>query len=548
MLLSGGFKRTTQADAMSDVRRGPASPSSTSTSASTLTSHQQTSPQLLKQLTSPPVVSTANFAAFVASGTTGGTSTPYILTPSASGRSSPSGSPSPARKKLKLDMDAAHADRDQSNRRSGLVGRRQVRLKSVTEAYKDNMAEWFFLQSDGNIVDLPTFRRKPSQLFLTFLSSQSAPDRVIDDVRSRVLGPAQPTPATTFSEPAPSSPATPKSVSSAAMAAALMARAAASGTPLIPSQRLHQQQQNQPPYSPRAVLLSPVRVGENLQTFSGLGPSTSGMMTPKRGSVFREQFCEKVKQEAWVIKRVNELTRSGVWSDKRLPKVCERPRVRTQWDVLLQEMRWLAVDFHQERQWKKAAAKMLAESAKAYVESLEQRRAKIREAKERRLRRVAGFVSEQVLTFWNDAAAEALVASVGKGVTFAESPGVSNHVDKSDPHSEENPSTKRLNCDVSDAETGGDIKKCDGLTDDELMDLKFRRSTFLNHLKSNFVSKSSELRLLADVDDADFNVDESEDDDDESTIAEQVIFKLSIAFMCSWLSGLIPTTLQVFES
>ena len=527
-MLSGVFKRTTPADAMSDVRRGPASPSSTS--ASTLTSHQQTSPQLLKQLTSPPVVTSANFAAYVASGPTGGTSTPYILTPSASGRSSPSGSPSPARKKLKLDMDAAHADRDHSNRRSSLVGRRQVRLKSVTDAYKDNMAEWFFLQSDGNIVDLPTFRRKPSQLFLTFLTSQSAPDRVIDDVRSRVLGPAQPTPATAVSEPAPSSPATPKSVSSAAMAAALMARAAASGTPLIPSQRLHQQQQNQPPYSPRAVLLSPVRVGENLQTFSSLGPSTSGMMTPRRGSVFREQFCEKVKQEAWVVKRVNELTRSGVWSDKRLPKVCERPRVRTQWDVLLQEMRWLAVDFHQERQWKKAAAKMLAESAKAYVDTLEQRRAKIREAKERRLRRVAGFVSEQVLTFWNDAAAEALVASVGKGVNFTESPRVPNHVDKSDPHSEENPSTKRLNCDVSDVETGGgDVKKCDSLTDDELMDLKFRRSTFLNHLKTNFVSNSSDLQLLADVDDADFNVDESEDDDDESTIAEQVTYVVAFS-------------------
>jgi len=312
------------------------------------------------------------------------------------------------------------------------------------------------------------------------------------------------------------------------MAAAMVARAAASGTPLVPARRLQLQPPPPPqqPYSPRAVLLSPVRVGENLQTFSGLGPSASGLTTPRRSSLFRDQISEKVKQEAWVIKRVNELSREGLWSEKRLPKVCERPRVRTQWDVLLQEMRWLAVDFYQERQWKKAAAKMLAESAKAYVEALEERRAKVREAKERRLRRVAGFVSEQVLTFWNDAAAEALVASVGKGVGVAESVNMSNHVDKSGTHSEENPSSKRLNC---DAEPSSDVKRCDGLKDEELISLNFKRNrtatTLINHLKSNFVTNSDDLQLLADVDvdvdDRDFDVDES-DDDDESTIAAQV--------------------------
>jgi E1A-binding protein p400 len=72
-------------------------------------------------------------------------------------------------------------------------------------------------------------------------------------------------------------------------------------------------------------------------------------MTPKRASLFRDQLAEKVRQEAWVVRRVGELTREGLWSEKRLPKVCERPRGRTQWDVLLQEMRWLAVDFHQVR-------------------------------------------------------------------------------------------------------------------------------------------------------------------------------------------------------
>lgn len=54
------------------------------------------------------------------------------------------------------------------------------------------------------------------------------------------------------------------------------------------------------------------------------------------------------------------LKKQGVWSLKRLPKVKEPTRIKTQWDYLLEEMQWLATDFHQEKKWKKAAAKKLA--------------------------------------------------------------------------------------------------------------------------------------------------------------------------------------------
>ena len=36
-----------------------------------------------------------------------------------------------------------------------------------------------------------------------------------------------------------------------------------------------------------------------------------------------------------MTKRVSDLTREGLWSEKRLPKVCERPRPRTHWDSVL---------------------------------------------------------------------------------------------------------------------------------------------------------------------------------------------------------------------
>ena len=513
-------------DRMSEVRRGgPSSPPGGSSS--TLTSHHHTSPQLLKQLTSPPV---ANFAALVTANS-GSPGTPYVLTPSVSGRSSPSVSPSPARKKLKLDVEAANDHH--GSRRKRLSDRRQARLQSVTNTYKDNMSEWFFLQSEGNIVDLHSFRRKPSQHFLTFLASHSAPIRVIDDVRARVLGPAMLTPIIPLAVEQPP-PQLPRSVTSAAIAAALMAKSASSGIPMIASPRLPNLQ---PPYSPRAALMSPVRIGDQLQTFSG--PSSSDPATPKRASVVRDQLVEKVKQEAWVIRRVNELTREGLWTEKRLPKVCERPRGRAQWDVLLQEMRWLAVDFYQERQWKKAAAKMLAESAKSYVESLEERRAKVRETKERKLRKVAGFVSEQVLSFWNEAAAEALVSSVDS-ISL-----LSNHV-SAETHSEENPSVStstllknscesaRQNWDSDhQEESNSELKSYCVANDNDgksrLTDLSYKRGRMLNHLKTNL---SNEIELLVDEDDKDFSCDVLESDDDvESTIADQVIYHLKIIFV-----------------
>jgi hypothetical protein len=39
-------------------------------------------------------------------------------------------------------------------------------------------------------------------------------------------------------------------------------------------------------------------------------------------------------------------------------KVAERPRAVTGWDQVLDEMRWMAADFHQERMWKRAVARL----------------------------------------------------------------------------------------------------------------------------------------------------------------------------------------------
>ena len=64
------------------------------------------------------------------------------------------------------------------------------------------------------------------------------------------------------------------------------------------------------------------------------------------------------------------------------------------------EMQWLSVDFHEEHQWKMAAAKMLAHSAKKYGEQQGERRAKKPAMLEKKHRRIAKFMADQVDLFW----------------------------------------------------------------------------------------------------------------------------------------------------
>ena len=198
----------------------------------------------------------------------------------------------------------------------------------------------------------------------------------------------------------------------------------------------------------------------------------------------------------------------------------------------------------QERQWKKAAAKMLAESAKAYVESWDERREKVREAQERHRRKVAGFVSGEVLSFWSDAASQAVSLTAASEIDDSLSALKVNHIMK---HSEENPlnneeplfSNKRVNnsgtsSDVRENSEQSDlISLCLGDNNSgSQRDLSLKRRRMLNNLKSTLCVSSSdiEIGLLDDANDnKDFSYDDvaqSQDYDDESTIEAQVIIEL----------------------
>jgi hypothetical protein len=63
-------------------------------------------------------------------------------------------------------------------------------------------------------------------------------------------------------------------------------------------------------------------------------------------------------------------------------------------------MQWLSVDFHEERQWKRSVAKILAYSAQKYVAELADRRARKEAAQQKRHRNISRFIATQIDTFW----------------------------------------------------------------------------------------------------------------------------------------------------
>ncbi len=309
--------------------------------------------------------------------------------------------------------------------------------------------------------DFASFRKKPPYRLLTFLKNRpGCPAQVMDEVKE-LVGPPSPSDTSETPSPAASASATggnttplpPIAVGAAAALAAASASAhstlaerLASPVAITPARSvflsnvsealssLARQTSSSPQQPSPAAMRADSLPGlgrvltaqhQQLQRFSSHlqqsprifgqqqqhpSPSPSlysdapwfGRNSERVSPKVREALADKMKAEAWVVRRVHELSKEGRWTPRRIPKVCERPRMRTHWDSLLQEMQWLSVDFYQERQWKVAAAKALAEEAKEFVERWGEVRRRRREAEERRKRRVAAFVAGEVRAFWDE--------------------------------------------------------------------------------------------------------------------------------------------------
>lgn len=120
------------------------------------------------------------------------------------------------------------------------------------------------------------------------------------------------------------------------------------------------------------------------------------------GASVADQFSVKVRQEVYVMQRISELQRDGMWTDRRLPKCQEPQRPKAHWDYLLEEMVWLASDFAQERKWKKAAAKKCSRMVQKYFADKALAAQRAEKAHELQLRRIAAAQAKEIKLFWSN--------------------------------------------------------------------------------------------------------------------------------------------------
>ncbi|XP_058840254.1 helicase domino [Topomyia yanbarensis] len=134
----------------------------------------------------------------------------------------------------------------------------------------------------------------------------------------------------------------------------------------------------------------------------GGGGGNSGGGGGGNGGNGQDQYTNKAKQEVYVMQRIQELQKEGLWSEKRLPKVQEPQRPKAHWDYLLEEMVWLAADFAQERKWKKAAAKKCARMIQKHFQDKAMAAQRAEKAQELQLKRIAAFVAKEIKIFWGN--------------------------------------------------------------------------------------------------------------------------------------------------
>ncbi|EKG14809.1 SANT domain DNA binding protein [Macrophomina phaseolina MS6] len=99
-----------------------------------------------------------------------------------------------------------------------------------------------------------------------------------------------------------------------------------------------------------------------------LDKATKTISTQSKYASIREQ------QDYKILKRIYTLQHANRWSLRQMEKSTEPPRQLTFQDSLLAQMKWMRTDFREERRWKMAAARNMAEWCAEWVSaSLEKR-------------------------------------------------------------------------------------------------------------------------------------------------------------------------------
>ena len=290
--------------------------------------------------------------------------TPSTTPSSSPRRPLPCTSSQPPAKRIKVEDKPS----DISELRKVIVDWKKAKLESVRDKYNEHLAELFFLERDGNMMDFQGWSRRPSREFLQHITQHKLEGDDTLEAKYTTPNPLHVTAGVQIKAESTSGSQSP----------------AKSGLSAIGR-------------------TSPVKPGKGLA-----GPGANGRQkTPSMSDSIQtvtqqDQMVEKARQEAYVMQRIASLRKDGLWSEKRLPKVQEPPRAKAHWDYLLEEMVWLSADFAQERKWKKAAAKKCARMVQKYFQDKALQVQKAEKEQEMRLRKVAAFIAKEIRTFWSN--------------------------------------------------------------------------------------------------------------------------------------------------
>ncbi|RXG53817.1 Helicase domino [Armadillidium vulgare] len=238
--------------------------------------------------------------------------------------------------------------------RNVILDWKRERLNSLANSYNEHLLEHFFLDHDGNLMDMQNWLRNPSPELINHIKKQKLEGD--QSLEARFVGND---PSLNFKV---------KDEHSSV-------------------------QQNKSSLPPKVV-----------KKYGTLGLKHKNVVHSDviGSSLQQDQMVEKARQEAYIIQRISTLRKEGLWGEKKLPKVQEAARPKAHWDYLLEEMVWLSADFAQERKWKKAAAKKCAKMVQKYFQDKAVQAQKAEKEQEMKLRKIASFVAKEVRTFWSN--------------------------------------------------------------------------------------------------------------------------------------------------
>ena len=83
-----------------------------------------------------------------------------------------------------------------------------------------------------------------------------------------------------------------------------------------------------------------------------------------------------------------------------MPKLVEPPHAKTHWDYMLDEVAWMATDFHQERKWKRNCSRKLSLAIHKHFKDKEASAELAAREHAKRLRKQAATVARDIMAFW----------------------------------------------------------------------------------------------------------------------------------------------------